>query len=188
MTIDLKRFMVKPEYEADGNAVKKARLNLKVGKPTPEDYFMIKAGPEFTVDVMLHEDKESRDNINRTYLVDPEVVPYLWDRNACKSARIFYGITSTGKIFLSDVGLPKPGQTLNAFNSTRLSAYEIAKNEFIAIVAGDAGYDVKYPMGKFPDPIWPEEYTSIEPLIDLAYKDRVIETLEHPIVKRILGI
>lgn len=188
MVIDLKRFMVKPEYEADSNAVKQVRMSIKVGKPSPEEYIMVKDGPEFTVDVMLYEDKESKDSNNRTYLVAPEVVPVLWDRNACKPARIFCLITTTDKILLSDVGLAKPGQALNVYNSTRLKAYEIAKERPIAIVAGDSGYEVKYPLSTLPKPSWPEEYTSIEPLMELAYKDRVIETTEHPIVKRILGI
>ena len=41
------------------------------------------------------------------------------------------------------------------------------------------------PKGNIPDPIWPE--LSFDAIYRIAFKDRVIRSLDHPVVKRLRG-
>ncbi len=46
-------------------------------------------------------------------------------------------------------------------------------------------YDIWEASSTIPDPQWPEE--SFQELLRLAFKDRYVNSLDHPIVKRLRG-
>ncbi len=50
---------------------------------------------------------------------------------------------------------------------------------------GAGTYDVLEARGQFPDPVWPE--VTLEKLLELAFKDRFIDNLDHPVLKRLRG-
>ena len=46
-------------------------------------------------------------------------------------------------------------------------------------------YEVFEPTAKLPDPEWPDaDFTH---LLEIAFKDRFIKTLDHPVVRRLQG-
>ena len=47
------------------------------------------------------------------------------------------------------------------------------------------GYDVYAATGPLEDPSWPE--IAFADVLRLAFKDQCIETLEHPVVRRLRG-
>ncbi len=46
-------------------------------------------------------------------------------------------------------------------------------------------YDVWQTEGPLPEPQWPE--TSFKDSLRTAFKDRLIDTLDHPVLKRLRG-
>ena len=40
--------------------------------------------------------------------------------------------------------------------------------------------------GQLSDPIWPDK--SLQELLELAFKDRVIDNMDHPVVRRLRGL
>jgi hypothetical protein len=48
-----------------------------------------------------------------------------------------------------------------------------------------SGYDVYEAEGELPDPEWPEH--SIDDLVQVAFRGKIIPDLEHPVVQSLLG-
>ena len=46
-------------------------------------------------------------------------------------------------------------------------------------------YDIDVAMGAFPDPIWPS--VTFPELLKIAFKGRMIEDLDHPVLRRLRG-
>jgi hypothetical protein len=47
------------------------------------------------------------------------------------------------------------------------------------------GYDVYEADGALPEPEWPDH--TIEPLIEVAFRGKIITSLDHPVVQTLLG-
>ena len=50
---------------------------------------------------------------------------------------------------------------------------------------GAGTYDVLEAAAQFPDPVWPE--FTLQQLLELAFKNRVIDTMDHPVLRRLRG-
>ena len=46
-------------------------------------------------------------------------------------------------------------------------------------------YDVSVATVKLPDPEWPTDKT-FNDILRIAFKDRLIDTVEHPVIQRLL--
>jgi len=46
-------------------------------------------------------------------------------------------------------------------------------------------YDVYEATAKLPEPTWPEE--DLRALLHIAFKDRYVRDLDHPVLKRLRG-
>jgi hypothetical protein len=75
------------------------------------------------------------------------------------------------------------GKTLTA-----RQAAEMAKDQWIKLMSDmTAGsYRVFVAMGTLPDPKFPDK--PLEELLRLAFRGRVINTADHPVVKQSLGL
>ena len=64
---------------------------------------------------------------------------------------------------------------------------EHAKLKWIRITANmhSGGYDVYEATGVLPDPEWPHH--DINKLIEVAFRGKVIDSLNHPVVQSLLG-
>lgn len=47
------------------------------------------------------------------------------------------------------------------------------------------GYEVFQATGGLPEPQWPD--TSFQELVDIAFKGRFIDSMDHPVLKRLMG-
>jgi hypothetical protein len=46
-------------------------------------------------------------------------------------------------------------------------------------------YEIMQATGELPDPVWPQE--SFAEILDIAFKDRIIDTEDHIILRQLLG-
>jgi hypothetical protein len=64
----------------------------------------------------------------------------------------------------------------------------VAKNSLWVRVSSDGASEPRLldlPQGKFPEPIWPD--LNLGEIIDMGFQSRVIESLGHPLIKRLHG-
>lgn len=186
MSLDLAALKLKPKAEG---IVKTAPLlkTLRVGRPDNTTFFRIRSGDEWVAEYPIYTSKTSKDK----YLVMPEFQSELEERNSLVPSRFFFGVEwGTGVLFLTDVGIKVNDEgNFNSYNKSRLELYEIAETKWISISANmDLGaYTATEAKSKIPDPEWPVKPANIDEAIELAFKDNVIASADHPVLKRLRG-
>ena len=165
-----------------GSGVKKLLLHVRVGKPHPQEFFRCHRDPDYRVRMAVLELKEERE----TYAVAPAVAADLVGE--VRSVEMRVCTSRSGAMFLWPVLLPAEDGRSNAWHETAREAAELAETKWVRMKAnmGAGCYDVFTAPDGLPDPNWPEH--SFGNLLTLAFdKGRLIDTFEHPVLKRLRG-
>jgi hypothetical protein len=161
--------------------VRRVLVSLPVRKPGRQDFFRSHPDIEMWLETVVLELKEDR----LTYLVDPALAPYLPGEAIPKI--LIPAMTMHNAMFLWPVKLEDERGRLDEWNAVALEAAERARSKWIRLIAnmGAGTYDVLEAAGVFPEPEWPE--LSLKRLLALAFKDRFIDSMDHPVLKRLRG-
>jgi hypothetical protein len=161
--------------------VKKLLRTVPVHKPNPQDYVRVHPSPEFRADFPVIELKEEREE----YIAISKLVPELIGEFVSKT--LFTAINKQGVIFLWPVRLPDPdGKSMEWWRSAREAA-DRAMAAWVRVKANMSlgAYEMFIAEGHMGDPAWPE--ITYQELIRLAFRDRLITSLDHPVIKRLRG-
>ena len=170
-----------PQDYAASLGVKKALLTVPVNKPQRQSFVRVHPDPEYRCDTMLLEAKEDRES----YLVAPELWAELPGELAPKT--LFTAITRQGVVLLWPIRLPGEDGRLDEWSRSAREAAELAMAQWVRVAGNQSlgAYEVFAAQGELADPTWPEH--SFHELLKIAFKDRQIEDLEHPLVHQLLG-
>jgi hypothetical protein len=166
---------------ASAVGVKRALLTIPVKKPTRE--WWIRVHPQNRLETAVLELKEDRE----VYLVAPPLWQALSTEVTFSPRLLVQAITRQNVVFIWPLVLPGPdGKTMDWYTSA-LEAASMAQSRWVRVVANMSlgAYEVFEATGDLPDPTWPE--TSFEEILRVAFKGRVIDTPEHPVLKRLRG-
>ena len=162
--------------------VKKLLTTVPVRKPNRQEFVRVHPGAEYRVDVAMIELKEEREE----YIVrGRDLIEEL--RGEIKFKTLFTAINRQGVIFLWPVCLPDPlGKQMEWHRSMREAA-EIAFEQWARVQANMSlgAYEVTVAESAMAEPIWPE--VTFQELIKLAFRDRLITTVDHPVIKQLRG-
>jgi hypothetical protein len=177
---DLKLLRLKANYGAT-LGVKKLLTLVTVGKPKKQIFFRTHPAVEMTFDVMLLEQKESRES----YVVMPDVAQVVSE--LVRPVRLHSAIDRENNLFLIPVPLPGENGTRNPWHETLADALEHAKLKWTRINANmhAGGYEVWEAAGDLPEPEWPAN--DIEKLVEVAFRGKIITNLDHPVIQTLLG-
>jgi hypothetical protein len=91
-------------------------------------------------------------------------------------------------VFLCPVPQPDEQGKWNDWHRSLAQVLEIAKTDWIRAIPdkGISGYSPMVAGGKIPEPTIKK--LPISELLQLAFKERLIEDLEHPLIKRLQGM
>lgn len=174
---------IRMSQDFDNNAtVKKVLTHIRVDKPAKHVFFMVRKESFWSVDVWILEFKEDRE----TYLVHPNTLQSVGD--LAVPTTLYTAITRNGDIFFLPVRISRSDSRSDSWNDSRRAAAELAKNKWLRMTANTntSCYDVYEATGNIPDPEWPTDFT-LEDLLNIAFKDRMIEGHEHPVLKKLRG-
>jgi hypothetical protein len=167
---------------AESCGVKKLLTTIPVRKPHPQDF------------VRVHPDAAYRENFpaidlktdRELYVVTREMQAEL--STECVPAKLFTAINRQGVVFLWPVRLPGPDGKLNEWWRSAAEAAELAMTRWVRVKANmDLGaYEIFSATGTLQDPTWPE--LSFNELLRIAFRDRVVDNIDHPVVKRLRGL
>jgi hypothetical protein len=167
---------------AETAGVKKLLTTVPCRKPNPQDFVRVHSDPSYRLDVLTIELRDDRE----TYLVRPAIAPELIGETVRKT--LFTAINRQGVVFLWPVTIPPPdGKQLEWWRSLREGA-ELAMEQWVRVKANMSlgAYEMCAATGVIPDPQWPD--LSFQELLRIAFRDRMIDRVDHPVIKRLRGL
>jgi hypothetical protein len=164
-------------------SVKKALLTVPVRKPDKTWFVRVHPNPAYHLQTAVVELKEDRE----IYLVDRA----LWSELATEATFgprvLFTALNRQGVLFLWQIRLPAADGRVDDWTRTALEAAARARAGWVRVVPNMSlgGYDVFEAGGQLGEPEWPS--VPFKELLRVAFRDRFINTLDHPVLRRLRG-
>jgi hypothetical protein len=161
--------------------VKKLLMTVPVRKPNPQDFSRVHPDPNYRSEFAVIELKDDRE----TYLLTPAVSWQL--ANEAVPIVLYTAINRQGVVYLWPVRLPSPDGRVNEWHKSLAAGAECAMASWIRVKANMSlgAYEITTAIGPIPDPTWPE--LSFNELLRIAFRDRIVNDLDHPVIKRLTG-
>jgi hypothetical protein len=123
------------------------------------------------------------DDERELYLIAPSLHSALIMEPTVSRRLLITSITKQGRVFLWPIKLPAPDGKSNIWNETAADAASRAGARWVRIAADMAfgNYRVWEAKAALGDPKWPS--LSFKQIIKLAFQERRISSLDHPVVK-----
>lgn len=161
--------------------VVKVLTTVPVRKPDRQWFVRVNPDPAFRLETAVLELKEE----NETYLVAPslwnelpgEIVPKL----------LLTTMNRQGTVFLWPIRMPDENGRLDEWNRSALAGAKLAETQWVRISSdrGLGAYGVSVATGDLPDPEWPDK--PFKEILRIAFRDRFIDSMNHPVVLRLRG-
>jgi hypothetical protein len=163
--------------------VKPVLTNIACRKPHKQEFIRVRAGEDNRFTTGCFTDKDTRE----TYLVTPAVREHL--SGDVTPTMLVVCVSRNSPIpFLWPLTLPGVDGRPNRWHESAIEAANIAEGQWTKVVADMAAgcYVPNVARGNLPEPDWTEVPT-ISELLRLSFKDRLIATPDHPVLKRLRG-
>ena len=161
--------------------VKKTLTTVPVGKPGKQDFFRTHPDPEYRLSAAVIEMKDDRDGF---YLLTPEVDRELPDES--RRVTLHLVINRQGAIRLWPLKVPNPDWP-NTWHVSAVEGAELSMKQWVRLSANTTLkiYDVTVATRGLPEPSWPA--LSFKEVLEIAFRGRLVDSLDHPVVKRLKG-
>ena len=161
--------------------VQRALTTIPVRRPDRQSFVRVNPDPAYRLETAVLELKED----SATYLVAPQLRAELPGEIVPKV--LVTAITRQGHVFLWPIRMPDETGKLDEWNRSALEAAKLAERSWIRLAANRAlgAYETFVSTGDLPDPEWPDK--TFQELLRIAFRDRYIDSLEHPVVLRLRG-
>jgi hypothetical protein len=178
---DLATLRLDPSF-LETAGVKKVLATVPVGRPNAQDFVRTHPGAEYRNTFAVVEWKEDRE----FYVVVPAVAAEL--SGECVSVALYTCINRQGVVRLWPVKLPGPDGRVNEWHRSQAEAAELAIDCWVRIKANKSlgAYDIFKAVSTIAEPEWPTE--TFQQLVRIGFRDRLIDSLDHPIVARLRGV
>ncbi len=168
---------------ADTVGVKKLLTTVPVRKPNRQDFVRVHPDPAYRLTpAAVIEVKEDRE----VYFVTPDMAQEL--PGEFSVVTLYTAINRQGVLFLWPVKLPGPDGKHNEWHRSAAEAAERAKDRWVRVTANLAlgAYEIVEATGNLPEPDWPE--VSFQEILKTAFRERLVDRADHPLVHRLQGI
>jgi len=170
---------------AGNQGVEKPLTTVPVRKPGNQPFFQVHPDPEFRLETGVIELRED----GETYLVAPNIRAELHGEVTPKI--LLTAVTRQGVLFLWPIKLPDSEGRQDAWNASAIEASQMAENRWIRLVANRSlgAYEVIVATGEIPPADWSvaTRGKTFAELLRLAFRDRYVNSLNHPVVARLRG-
>lgn len=162
--------------------VKTALLMIPVRRPAREWFIRVHPDAAYHLQTAVIELKE----VGETYLAAQSLWPALAGESTFTPKMLFLAVNRQQKPFFWPIRLPGSDGRLDSWSKSALEAAQFATRMWIRVAPDQTfgGYTVQYSEHAV-DPAWPEH--SMSALLRIAFKDRYIDTLDHPILRQLRG-
>jgi hypothetical protein len=168
---------------ADTVGVKKLLTTVPVRKPNRQDFVRVHPDPAFRLTpAAIIEVKEDRE----VYLVMPAIAQQL--PGEFNVATLYVTINRQGTLHMWPVKLPTPEGRQNEWHRSAAEGAERAMMKWVRITSSMSlgAYEIFEANGDLPEPVWPD--FSFQEILKIAFRDRIVDRPDHPLVQRLQGI
>jgi hypothetical protein len=158
---------------------------VPVRRPGRKEFVRAHPDPRMTIAMALYVD-DSEDGDGEAYAVAKEMRDTFGDD--VKPTLLQVAMTRSGVLFLWALKIPQSeGGRGRSWHESAFVARDHAKTHWVKVQSdrGLSGYRVFVAEGKIPEPKWPDK--TIEEILEVAFRDRIIKSMDHPIVRKYLG-
>jgi hypothetical protein len=168
---------------ASALGVQKLVTTIPVKKPSKEWFVRTRLDQSYSIKTAVLELKED----SETYLVGKSLWPQLLTEPTFSPRLLVTTINRQGVLFLWPIRLPGADGKIDDWNRSALEAADEAKSRWVRLTANRSlgAYEILCAPGLVAEPEWPA--LSFQEIIRLAFKDRMIDDLNHPVLRRLRG-
>lgn len=158
-------------------------VRYEVRKPKPTDFFRIcaEAGWPFTTYVV------DMKNEGGLYIVTPEAAELVPDH--LETASFYLAVNMQGVYFVVPFTAKNAQSLQNPWKSTMRKALARAQTDWVQMIANQTGGHYRCNVARAtnpPVPTWPA--VSADEVMTTAMEGRVIDSPNHPVIERLLGL
>ena len=168
---------------ADTVGVKKLLTTVPVRKPSRQDFVRVHPDPSYRLTpAATIEVKEDRE----VYLITPKMAQAL--PGEFTTVTLLTTINRQGVLHLWPVKQPGPDGKHNEWHRSAAEAAERAEKKWVRVTASMSlgAYEIFEASGDLPEPVWPD--ISFEEILKIAFRDHIVNSLDHPLVQRLQGV
>ena len=161
--------------------VKKLLTTVPVRKPGPQDFVRVHPKPEYRENFPIIELKDEREE----YIVTAAVVSELAGEFVTKT--LYTAINKQSVLFFWPVRLAgTDGKDMNWWRSGREAAV-LAVDKWVRVKPNMSlgAFDIFQAESVMSEPEWPE--LGFWDLIKIAFRDHLVDRIDHPVIKRLRG-
>jgi hypothetical protein len=161
--------------------VKKVLLTVPIKKPAKE--WFIRTNSALRIETCVLELKDDRE----TYLVAPALWPELASESTFGPRALYVAMNRQNVAFVWPIRLPGPDGKIDDWNRSALEAAAMAETKWVRVASNMAlgAYEVCTASAEWPEPDWPD--LPLNEILRIAFKGKVIDSLNHPTLKRLRG-
>ena len=160
--------------------VKKLLTSVPVRKPNPQDFVRVHPDSKFRAALAVIELKEDRE----IYLLTPPIAREL--PGEFNMVMLFTAINRQGVVHLWPARLPAPDGRVMEWHRSALDAADLAMRRWVRVKANLSlgAYEI-VEAATTAEPEWPT--VSFQELLRIAFRDRLVDRLDHAVIKRLRG-
>ena len=182
--LDLLRRIRKTVAYSERTSTKKLLVSVKVRKP--DKTWFVRTNPDPTYRIVAHTLELDRE---APYLVLLDELPSDIEKTV-SLVELVTAVDADGVIFLWPLKQPRGDKRRddNEWNATARAAALTAERRWVKVVPNHHAnaYDVYTPQVTIADPKW-DELPTFTQLLTTAFRDRRIESIDHPVLKQLVG-
>ena len=180
---DLSALRLKQDF-ASQVGVKTLITTVRVQKPSKEIFVRCHPDEDYRIPTAVIELKDENREI---YLVAQPLWPDLVEEATFSPRLLVTSISRQGDLFLWPIRLPGPDGKIDEWNRSALEAADAARDRWVRVRAkmSQGAYEISVATGDIPEPVWPD--LSFQEIIKIAFKDRMITSMDHPVLRRLRG-
>jgi hypothetical protein len=158
--------------------VKQVVTEVTIGKPNKQTFFRVH--PEWKAVYPILELKATMKS--EYYIVDPNAATEIEDE--VNPRLLVPVITRDGRLYIWPLRVGN-GERLDNAASSSLAAMQVAKKKWIKLVWRGHSFVALTAKKELSSPEWPE--IGFDEMLELAFKDRVIDSPDHAVIKSLVG-
>jgi hypothetical protein len=121
------------------------------------------------------------------YVVSASIQEALQSEPLCQPRAFIPYTTRQGELFIWPIRLPRGDERIDGYNRSAMEHAERARRDWVRVAANRvlSVYDLIVPVANLGEPKWPS--MDVATMYGIALKNRVISSLDHPVLKDLRG-